>query len=119
VPDVRPFLAQAAVVVVPLLVGGGTRIKIFEAMAMARPVVSTPLGAEGLKVRAGDEIVLAESAEQFAGAVSRLLADRDLRKSIGQAARRVVCRHFSAEAVARQFEAACHDVVALESCLPC
>jgi sugar transferase (PEP-CTERM/EpsH1 system associated) len=119
VPDVRPFLAQAAVVVVPLLVGGGTRIKIFEAMAMSRPVVSTPLGAEGLKVRAGDEIVLAESPEEFAGAVSRLLASRDLRRKIGETARQTICRHFSAETVARQFEAACHDVVASGACLPC
>ena len=111
VPDVRPYLAEAAVVVVPLLVGGGTRIKIFEAMAMEKPVVSTALGAEGLKVDAGEHLLLADAPDEFARAVNTLLDDREMRTQIGGAARRVVCENFSAETVARQFEAICEETV--------
>jgi len=111
VPDVRPFLANAAVVVVPLLVGGGTRIKIFEAMAMEKAVVSTSLGAEGLDLRDGQHVVLADGVDRFALAVSLLLADRDRREQIGRAARELVVCNFSAETVARQFEKICMDAV--------
>lgn len=107
VPDVRPYLAEAAVIVVPLLVGGGTRIKIFEAMAMGKPVVSTTIGAEGLKVNHDEHILLADTAEDFEAAVSRLLTGVEERRRIGQAARKLVDENFSAEPVARQFEAIC------------
>ncbi len=73
VPDVRPFLARAAVTVVPLRVGGGSRLKICEALAMERPVVSTTVGAEGLDVREG--VVLADEPGAFADAVVATLAD--------------------------------------------
>lgn len=90
VPDVRPFLSQAEVVVVPLRVGGGTRIKIPEAMAMRKAVVSTPIGAEGLHFRKDHEICIAESSENFAAAVIELLTKPSLRDAIGSAARRTV-----------------------------
>lgn len=111
VPDVRPYLDQAAVVVTPLLVGGGTRIKIFEAMAMGKSVVSTSIGAEGLKVEDQKHILLADSVADFAAAVNRLLASRETRKQIGQAARKLVCEQFAAEPVARQFDAVCRGAV--------
>jgi len=111
VPDVRPYLDQAAVVVTPLLVGGGTRIKIFEAMAMGKSVVSTSIGAEGLKVEDQKHILLADSVADFAAAVNRLLASRETRKQIGQASRKLVCEQFSAEPVARQFDAVCRGAV--------
>ena len=66
VDDIRPSISGAAVYVVPLRIGGGTRIKIFEAMAMESAVVSTRIGAEGLPVTDGDNILLAESPEDFA-----------------------------------------------------
>jgi polysaccharide biosynthesis protein PslH len=112
VPDIRPFLAQASVVVVPLLVGGGTRLKIFEAMAMGKPVVSTTLGAEGLKVTSGEHILLADTPDEFAGAVNSLISCPNKRHQIGQSARALVCRSFSAETVARQFEQICEETVA-------
>ncbi|MEK6246691.1 MAG: glycosyltransferase family 4 protein [Planctomycetales bacterium] len=111
VPDVRPHLADAAVIVVPLLVGGGTRIKIFEAMAMGKAVVSTTIGAEGLKVTAGKHILLADSASDFARATSRLLANSAQRKQMGDAAHQLVNENFSAESVARQFEQICQQAV--------
>ena len=111
VPDVRPYLDQAALVVTPLLVGGGTRIKIFEAMAMKKAVVSTSIGAEGLKVEDQKHILLADSVVEFANAVNRLLASQEMRQQIGHAARTLVCEQFAAESVARQFDAVCHEAV--------
>src|SRR5438046_4518532 len=66
VDDVRPYLTKAAAYVVPLRIGGGTRLKIYEAMAMEKAVVSTSIGAEGLPVRDGVELLLADAAEAFA-----------------------------------------------------
>jgi glycosyltransferase involved in cell wall biosynthesis len=93
VPDVRSHVSQSEVVVVPLRVGGGTRIKIPEAMAMGKAVVSTPIGAEGLLFQAGREICIAESADQFSWAVVQLLKNSSLRTSIGAAARQAAIKH--------------------------
>jgi len=93
VADVRSYLSGSEVVVVPLRVGGGTRIKIPEAMAMGKAVVSTPIGAEGLSFKPGQEICIAESPEQFAQAVVQLLRDASLRKSVGAAARQAAIKH--------------------------
>ncbi len=107
VQDVRPYYKQAAVVVVPLRIGGGTRIKIYEAMAMAKPVVSTPLGAEGLTFIEGKHLELAEYADLFAEKVVRLLSDNERRRRIGHAAREHVSENFSTPVIARQFEGIC------------
>jgi glycosyltransferase involved in cell wall biosynthesis len=80
VDDVRPYLARAAVCIVPLLNGGGTRLKILEALAMQRPVVSTSVGAEGLALVHGQEILIADKPDDFASAVKMLLEDSTLRK---------------------------------------
>jgi glycosyltransferase involved in cell wall biosynthesis len=82
VPDVAPFLRQAAVVVVPLRFGGGTRIKILEALAYRVPVVSTSVGAEGLEVESGKHLLLADSPSAFAQCCLRLLADPALREHL-------------------------------------
>lgn len=95
VDDVRPYLERASVIVVPLRIGGGTRFKIVEAMAMGRPVVSTRVGAEGLDVRSGSDILLADGAEDFAMQVVRLLDDPALARSIGAAGRRLVERNYT------------------------
>jgi len=88
VPDMRAEIAKAAVCVVPLRIGSGTRLKILEAAAMAKPVVSTRIGAEGLDFADGEEIVLADMPGEFACAVVDLLADPSRRRTIGLAARR-------------------------------
>ena len=111
VPDIRPYLAEAAVAVVPLLVGGGTRLKIFEAMAMQKAVVSTPLGAEGLDVTSGVDVQLVDAGREFADAVVDLLTDDDKRRKMAAAARRLVEENYSAETIARQFEVICRDAV--------
>ncbi|HUG90530.1 MAG TPA: glycosyltransferase [Planctomycetaceae bacterium] len=109
VPDVRPYLAEAAVVVVPLYAGGGTRLKIFEAMAMEKAVVSTSLGAEGLKLTPGVHVELADDDRAFAGRVVELLSDDDRRRQLARSGCEYVRRNFAAETVARQFEAICHE----------
>lgn len=86
VPSVVDHLREAAVVVVPLRVGGGTRIKIYEAMATAKAVVSTTVGAEGLDVHHGRDIILADDPQQFAGSVVRFLKDEQARTELGVAA---------------------------------
>jgi glycosyltransferase involved in cell wall biosynthesis len=93
VPDVRPYYREAAVVVVPLLRGGGTRLKILEAAACAKAVVSTTLGAEGLELRTGANIVLADSAETFAAEVVGLLGDPARCRCLGRAARAAALRY--------------------------
>lgn len=80
----RQALARAAVVAVPLFSGGGTRLKVLNALAMARPLVSTPLGAAGYDVQAGRELLLARTPQQFADAVLCLLEDRTLARSLGR-----------------------------------
>jgi len=88
VEDVRPYIERAAVLIAPLRIGGGTRLKIVEAMAMGKPVVATHLGAEGLKIRHGEDILLADTAQDFASQVAAVLADQDLARRLGEAARR-------------------------------
>jgi glycosyltransferase involved in cell wall biosynthesis len=104
VEDIRPYLGKAAVCVVPLRSGSGTRIKIFEAMAMGKAVVSTPLGAEGLPVQHGENIILAEDPADFARQVVALLRDPQRRAQMGQAARQLVEQNYGWPAVAACFD---------------
>jgi glycosyltransferase involved in cell wall biosynthesis len=102
VEDVRPYLAMAAVVVVPLRSGGGMRLKIPEAFAMKKAVVSTRLGAEGLGAVPGEHLVLADEEGEFADEVVRLLASTSDRARLGTAAYRWVASHLSwGEIIAR------------------
>ena len=93
VPDVRPLLSGCAASVVPLLVGGGTRLKILEAMAAGIPVVSTTVGAEGIEVRDGRDIFLADDPDAFASRCADLLEDPALRRRLAEAGRLTVKRY--------------------------
>lgn len=110
VDDVRPYIDRAGVYVVPLRIGGGTRIKIFEAMAMAKPVVSTTIGAEGLPVSHGDNVILADEAARFASEVVRLLNTPAERRRIGDAARVLVVERYTWDVAARRFSDICEAV---------
>lgn len=107
VPDIRPYLEEAAVVLVPLRVGGGTRLKIFEAMAMECPIVSTTIGAEGLPVADGEDIRIADSAADFAAATVALLRNPPEAARMGAAAAAQVRQRFGWERVTADFGAAC------------
>ena len=111
VDDVRPFVREAAVYVVPLRAGGGTRLKIFEALALAKPVVSTSVGAEGLSLAQEREVVIADEPAAFAKAVVSLLRDPERQQALGLAGRRLVERRYSWVRVAAEFEALCEEVV--------
>jgi sugar transferase (PEP-CTERM/EpsH1 system associated) len=104
VDDVRPFMDSAVVYVVPLRIGGGTRLKIFEAMAMGRAVVSTTVGAEGLPVVDGEHLLIADDPRAFARAIVRLIRDREQRERLGAAARALVVRQYDWSAVAGALE---------------
>lgn len=99
VADMRPVIAQAAVCVAPLRIGSGTRLKILEAAAMAKAMVATTVGAEGLDFQVPEEIVLADEAAAFADATAALLRNPRLRREMGQAARARVGRQYSLSAL--------------------
>lgn len=109
VNDVRPFIAEGAVYVVPLRAGGGTRLKIFEALAMGKAVVSTTLGAEGLAMEPGRHFVPADGAREFADAVVALLRDDTRRRAIAAAGRTLVEERYSWAQVALPFERHCQS----------
>ncbi|MEO6445710.1 MAG: glycosyltransferase [Gemmatimonadaceae bacterium] len=111
VPDIRPYLERAGAIIVPLRVGGGTRLKIFEAMAMERPLVSTTIGAEGLPVRDGEELCIADEPAAFAAAVVHLLRTPAEGARLGAAAARLVRERFGWAQVAAQFAAECHSAL--------
>ncbi len=94
VDDVRPFYREAIAAVVPLKVGGGSRLKILEAMAAGVPVVSTTLGAEGLDVRHGENILIADTNEQLAEGISNVVENGELQKRLSSAGRALVSEHY-------------------------
>jgi glycosyltransferase involved in cell wall biosynthesis len=104
VSDLRPHLAAAAAVVVPLRLGGGTRLKIVEAMAMGKAVVSTTLGAEGIEAVPGRDLLIEDEPAAFADAVNRLLAEPGLAADIGQSARQLAVERYAWKGAARELE---------------
>jgi glycosyltransferase involved in cell wall biosynthesis len=112
VPDLRVELERAGVVVAPLRIGGGTRLKVLEAMAMAAPLVSTTLGAEGLSVTHGRELLLADTAESFASEIVRVLSDKELATELGRGGRRLVEQSYDWRASARALDALYRETLA-------
>jgi glycosyltransferase involved in cell wall biosynthesis len=104
VSDLRPHLAAAATVVVPLRLGGGTRLKIVEAMAMGKAIVSTALGAEGIEAVRGRDLLVENQPAAFADAVNRLLAEPSLAARIGRSARQLAEQRYAWSAAARTLE---------------
>jgi polysaccharide biosynthesis protein PslH len=115
VPDVRPFMDAAAVAVVPLRMGGGTRLKVVEAMSMSKAIVSTSLGAEGLDVVSGTHLELADDPADFAESVVALLDDPARGALLGVAARRLVEDEYTWAQAARRLEELHRQVVALRA----
>lgn len=105
VPDVRPYYAQARVSVVPLLSGGGTRLKILEAFALGVPVVSTTKGCEGLDVKDGETLIVADDPVAFADAVVSLFRDKNQSNALARNARALVESRYDWENIARDFQA--------------
>jgi glycosyltransferase involved in cell wall biosynthesis len=110
VPDVRPYVKRAAVHVVPLRVGGGSRLKILEALAMGRAVVSTSVGAEGLDVVHGRHVLLANNPRDFADSVLGLLENLDQRQRLAAEGRRLVEQRYGWDLLADRFAAFIREV---------
>ena len=111
VPDVRVHIADADLYVVPLRIGGGTRLKIFEAMSMGKAVVSTTVGAEGLPVTPGRNIEIADDPQSFADSVVNLVRDGQKRRALETEARRLVVERYDWGAVACELERALVNLV--------
>lgn len=112
VPDVRPYMERAAAFVVPIRIGGGTRLKIYEAMGMEKPVISTPVGAEGLPVRDGVEALLAAEPVAFADAIISVLRDPTRARSLAQQGAVLVRTRYGWDRVGEQFAAICESTIA-------
>lgn len=112
VDDVRAVVRSAAACVAPLRQGGGTRLKILEAMALGTPVISTAKGAEGLDLRDGEHLLLADTPDAFAQATLRVLQDSRLRERLSTAARKQVCAEYDWHVIQAQMEAVVQRVCA-------
>lgn len=111
VPDIRPLVAGSSVCIAPLLEGGGTRLKILEAMALGTPVVATSKGAEGLEAVHGEHILIADDPAEFAHHTIALLRDAELRARLAVQARAFVQARYDWEPIGRQFTALVEEVV--------
>jgi glycosyltransferase involved in cell wall biosynthesis len=111
VDDVRPFISKHALYIIPLRIGGGTRIKVYEAMAMGKAVVSTAVGVEGLPVTTDENVVIADDPESFARAVIELLQNRQMRIRIERAAREFVEKNVSWDSAADAFRDICYHLI--------
>lgn len=111
VEDTRPFLERAAAVVVPIRVGGGTRLKVLEAMSMGKALVSTTVGVEGIDVRHRQHVLIADTAQQFAAALVELMGNAELRRELGRAARQLVCDSYRWDAIGQRLLGAYQDAI--------
>jgi sugar transferase (PEP-CTERM/EpsH1 system associated) len=111
VADVRPYVRRAAVFVVPLRMGGGTRLKVLEGLAMQKAMVSTSLGCEGIEVEDQTHLLIADDPATFAGAVLRLLEDATLGETLARAGRDLVDRRYRWERVVGDLEAFYDELV--------
>ncbi|WP_129671296.1 glycosyltransferase family 4 protein [Candidatus Chloroploca sp. Khr17] len=118
VPDVRTYMEQATVLVVPLRSGGGTRLKILEGLAFGVPTISTSVGAEGLNLVAGEHLLIADTPQAFATHVVQALTDSALQKRLSVAGRRFVEVHYSWRNVAIQLHTQLERALGLRSTVP-
>jgi glycosyltransferase involved in cell wall biosynthesis len=114
VPDIRPVVAQSWACVVPLRIGGGTRLKILEAMSLGTPVISTTKGAEGLEAEHGAHLLIADTPDEFAAQVVRLLRSAELRQELAYNAHRLVAEKYEWSQIGANFRLAVERLVAGE-----
>jgi len=118
VEDVRPLMSEAACHIVPLRAGGGTRLKILNAWAMAKPVVTTSIGCEGLAAVDGDNVLIRDDPKEFAGAIVSVLADARLARRLGESGRATVERFYSWDVIGRELIQTYLDVACGVACRP-
>jgi glycosyltransferase involved in cell wall biosynthesis len=115
VPDIRPYIRRAAVVAVPVRIGGGTRLKVVEALAMGKVTVSTALGCEGLAVHDREHLLIADDAVAFAGRIFDVFESPDLGQSLGQEGRRLIQDNYSWDLAGARLEALYRQITANET----
>jgi glycosyltransferase involved in cell wall biosynthesis len=111
VEDIRPYVARGQVYVVPLLVGGGTRLKALEAMSMKKAIVTTSVGCEGIELRQEESALFEDAPEAFARAVIRLFHDRDLRVRLGANAHALATERYGWSSIGESLDAVVRSVV--------
>jgi glycosyltransferase involved in cell wall biosynthesis len=112
VPETAPYLERTAVVLAPIRIGGGMRMKVLHAMASGKAIVTTPRGTDGLEIHGQQPpLLIAENADGIAGATASLLADEGARRELGRRARAFVAEHFSPSAYARRLEAIYEELI--------
>ena len=104
VEDVRPYISDAGVFIVPLRIGGGTRLKILQALAMEKAVISTSIGCEGLNLRPGEHILVADEPRQFADETVQLIRDRSLRRRLGENGKTFVQERYDWDVIVKKLE---------------
>jgi glycosyltransferase involved in cell wall biosynthesis len=104
VDDTRPYISAAGVYIVPLRMGGGTRLKLLEALSLQAPIVSTTLGAEGFEVTNGEQLLLADDPAAFARSIGELLADRTQARALGAAGRSFAAQRYDWRSIVPKFE---------------
>jgi glycosyltransferase involved in cell wall biosynthesis len=104
VPDLRPYMEQAALLVVPVRVGSGMRVRILEALAYGMPTVTTTIGLEGIEARNGEEVLVADDPQAFSDAVLRLLQDEDLRTKLSRCGRRLAEERYDWQVALRKMD---------------
>lgn len=112
VPDIRDYIAKAAVVVMPLRVGAGTKHRIFQSLAMEKALISTTVGAEGIALQHNENALIADDPRSFADGTVRLLQDAALRQRLGASGRRLVLAHHDWRAIAHTLDEVFHQAVA-------
>jgi glycosyltransferase involved in cell wall biosynthesis len=117
VTEVRSYLHHATVIIVPLRIGGGSRIKILEALAAGKAVISTTIGAEGLDVISGEHLLIADSPAEFAGGVEELLRSTQLRRCLGDNGRKLVTDRYGWDQIANRLESVWYEVSEYQSAL--
>jgi glycosyltransferase involved in cell wall biosynthesis len=112
VQDVRRYVSRASVYVVPLRMGGGTRLKVVEAMAMKKPIVTTSIGCEGIRVANGESALIADEPRLFAEEVVELLRNASLRRRLVQNGYELMRSHYEWSVIGRQMEQIYQSIVA-------
>jgi len=118
VDDVRPYIDDAVAFIVPIRIGGGTRLKIYEAMAMEKPVISTTVGAEGLPLHDGVHLLIADDPQAFADAIVKVLSNPELAIELGTKAAQLVRKNFGWPGVAASFAELCRATIVKETSNP-
>ena len=111
VEDIRPHVSKAAVFIAPIISGSGTKLKVLTALALGKPVVTTSLGAEGIKVTPSDDLIIADNPKDFANETISLLKNAELRRKLGENGRNLIAREYSWKVITQKMNKIYEEIV--------